>query len=409
MRLTYSLDEVGDTVGRWRTIVEQHRETLHQYCILPEESRMAPEISFATRLQILMAAYNQDYHCPAMDPAINIAAIAEGKEHVIFWGDPESIATLRAVMRKGETRVSNAALGTATLFSPNHAATHLPHASQRFEIGRTASIASMAGSVPTIALLLQAIDGFFGPCSTIYSTPRNRVGSARACPGAPIHRLHLRELRSSFWGFAPWYLMQDETVEWLDYREIYSDPKIVKRSLHEGGMLPLLSPIDVEYCRCLIQLNAPGAESRWFPSAPQAKVSSSWMVSSYLERQDVQMYNPIFIEQAPVGTEGSPLEESLARLQYVSCSCKIIRAPINTVSGAEQAILASAGFRLNSIAPHFPIPGNSLERLSLVGFWTRCDPKRAIAEPYYFSDLKDLSCLQEHEIINQARSRIGNV
>jgi hypothetical protein len=378
----------------WRDIILQVGfDSATQY-IPPEETCLNPAISLRVRLNILLRTYNHDYHTDAYDFERLASAVRDGWERISFWGDKESIDVLRDWLKKNheptERELYELSLGTGTILD----------AKEEFgegyaEMCRTGSICSSVIATGPILwdlvrLFEDSSDNNFAHYHTFSSVPRNRISSGDIRGGAAIHRLHVREIGSSFWGVAPWYVMQGGNLEVLDYRELYRRPADVTSAVSKTRNLYCSTEAEAAYLSALLKLNLEG-----IAELPKIRVENSlklpatrWYVRSPV-RPELAPYNPIFIQLDPCGAFAT-LQEADSYAESEGHSCITVFLPLDDPSIiAYPHLLGSLGYSLTAMSPPkeasdvLSSGSNIGRRIPCYGMWSRVHSGISLAKPYY--------------------------
>jgi len=348
--------------------------------IAPERARANPLVAIRARLAVLLATYRDDYHTDSFDLERLCRRVEDEEEAIAFWGEPAAVARLGGWLDSAsavpdDSELARLELGTATSidvgerFGPGHR-----------ELCRGGSVCRTVSSIgATLSSLLRffaadAHDDFH----TIVSTVRNRRSEPDVAGGAAIHRLYTREIKSSFWGFAPWYVMQGGVLELLDYREIYRDGDAVHAAILRGGPISLCDEDEANLVESLLELNLRPSALRPAVELGEAtgSATSGWRLEVG-EGDDLIAFNQVGVQPAP--EDGLPLVELLNTPLARAAACVVARLPLSAAHGADQALLRDHGFRLSAMSPP-----KGVRREPFVGFWSRPRSGLGVAEPYYF-------------------------
>jgi hypothetical protein len=349
--------------------------------IAPIEARTNPQTAIRARLAILLATYHDDYHTDSFDIERLSRAVEHGDEAIAFWGEPTSINRLRYWLASrsfapSARQLAELELGTATLLN----VTAEMGAGHR-ELCRGGSVCHTISAIgPIISSLLrpQAIVESNEDFHTVVSVVRNRRSVPGIAGGAAVHRLHTRELQSSFWGFAPWYVMQGGVLELLDYREIYRDSDAVRTAVAATPGVHLVDYSEASFVTDLLELNLAGIA----PSPPvvmstatQARMST-WRLVDHPHGELVG-YNHVTVLTVPAG--GLPLKELLSLPSTCSAACVVARIPLSADHIHDQVELGKHGFSLTAVSPPKLVESESL----FYGFWSRPRRDQKFVKPYY--------------------------
>jgi len=396
----------------WREIIEQAGvDPLTQY-VPPEEARVAPYLSVRARLSILLRAYSHDYHTDSFQFDRLARQVMDGTERISFWGDGDSVRVLRDwIERRQEptdSELDRLALGTATIldvqdeFGDGYA-----------EMCRTASrCRSVSATAPILFDLVQLLQDEevkgFAAHHTFLSVPRNRISTGTIRGGTAIHRVHVREIQSSFWGVAPWYIMQGGYLEVLDYRELHREPVGVVSEFRKISSIHCSTEGEKNYLTALMKLNlSDGVE---LPSV-QAEHSCGlhqvqWCVTA-CPTPELAAFNPIFIRPDP-GGRFSTLQEAISFAESMAHACLTVFLPLDDpMFAGHQRWLNDLGYRLAAMSPPKSfMAGSALSaakrtRTPCFGLWARPRHGAPLATPYYLDGRID--SFVEQQIIRYIR------
>ncbi|HKH47090.1 MAG TPA: hypothetical protein VKM72_20730 [Thermoanaerobaculia bacterium] len=385
MRLTFPLAHQAGRARRWRSLVEEHGFDPRRFCLAPAETRRAPRTAVRARLSTLLRTYAGDYHSDSYDVERLAAQVLSGTERILFWGEEESIAALRGWTRAGheptDAELDGLALGTATVLDVAH-----EFGEGHAEMCRTGSVCRSVPSTGPIlwdvlALLGEEPGGAFAGCHTFLSVPRNRRTTPQIRGGAAIHRFHVHDLGSSFWGVAPWYVMQGGFLEVLDYRELYRSPAAAAAQW-QGAELWLTAEPEAAFAAALLELNLCDAEApglRLLRPAPPRP--ARWRVCAAASPALVR-YQPGLVWPDAAGPFHS-LHGAVRDLEARGCACVTVCLPLEDPGWATyQQRLGRAGFHLAGLLAPRQAAG---ERRPCHGMWSRPRPGVSLAEPYYLA------------------------
>jgi hypothetical protein len=195
-------------VEGWRLLFEQSGFQPSTQYIAPGCAGRSPLTALRTRAGVLAGVYRGGYGFPEYDLERSASRVADGRERIAFWGDAKAIGTVRRWIETDYAPSQDEAvclpLGTATImdisedFSPRH-----------IEMCRTGSLCRQVAAIgPILAELLAILEPSsglsFARFPVVVALTRNCVSTATMLGGAAIHRMHVRHIRSSFWGVAPY-------------------------------------------------------------------------------------------------------------------------------------------------------------------------------------------------------------
>ncbi len=371
-----------------------------QECITPEEAASHPTLACRLRAVILNRTYSNDYHTDSVDIDRLARAVRQHRERILFWGDPGAIAVARDWFTRGESP------GEATLQSLNFGTASTLDAGDAYgegyaELSRTGSVcADVPASAPILAEVTQLLCGGapnFRSRHTFVAVPRNRRSSTTIRGGSAIHRLHVRVIRSSFWGVAPWYVMQGGFIEMLDYRELYRDPEAIAALHSHIRELWFDCPDSAAYALSFIALNfGRDACSTLTVSIapPHGSATTGWKVS-YLGPPNLRRFCPAIIR--PADSDATTFDALLD--EALSAAAVAVYVPLEEPGpAAVQHSLRQRGFQLTAVIPSKPA---GEERTPFTGVWSKTKPGIPWAEPYYLH-MPAEGC--EGAILNHLRS-----
>ena len=392
--LTHPIDFHNNRLSHWQDIISKAKFNPTTQYISPDESCLSPELSLRARLSILLRTYDDDYHTDSFDIKRLSDQIRAGRERILFWGDDYSIGVLRSWIKHGyqpkDSEFDNLNLGTGTLldvqdeFGEGYA-----------EMCRTGSICktvSAEGPIlwDLINLLCESSQTHFACHHTFLSVPRNRTSTREIRGGAAIHRLHVRSIESSFWGIAPWYVMQGGYLEALDYRELYRRPIDILHAFDEVKLLYASSQVDATFLEMMMKLNL-GDDIKLPPISilfNKLPTNIRWLVKGS-STPVLAPFNPIFIRPGatfPIST----LEDAISNSEESACIAVFV--PLEEISAVQfQDFLNGIGFSLTAMIPPKYLhcnqkSANSFNRRTpSYGIWVRPHSDLPVTKPYYLN------------------------
>lgn len=358
-------------------------------------TKLHPRSSAVVRNYILTQAYCNDYHTDATDLDGASTAIMSEQDQVVFWGNHEDIHQLNLYLTNNlvaEEELTKLRLGTVSLYLHDTF-----DSNGCLEIGRTGSTCKQLDSMLPTAWLLQNL--CYGnelpsqPYWKILATPRNRKTSKNIRGGAAIHRIHSRILKSTFWGLAPWYIMQGGYLELLDYREIYLQEDIIKKLeetavfLYSNTSSTLLLELST-YNKVNFKINQ--------LTFTKAAIQPLYVLHGS-NNLSLQAFNPCFINLSH-NDNGLTLTKAIDSELSLTSASSIVALPLVQDSISQQEILEKNGFVLTAIS----IRKIKFDNLQPVGLWSRINSDIILALPYYFDfihanneDLKLVNVLKQ--------------
>ena len=342
--------------------------------IHPNETRKHARAAVLVRLDVLRRVYCDDYHTNSYAIDLLAERVSRGDELIWFWGSAAEIAALRAYLAGGTAPVPAFAVGTVSVLPAEGIAG--PGTGELCRSGSMDRVLGVRG--PGVERIVDFMSGadWGRSYDSLFLTARNRASAPGVRGGEAVHRLHVHHVRSSFWGFAPWYVMQGGCVELLDLRECYRDPDDVARALAASEGWWLAEQDDADFVTSLCNLN--------FGFAPPVMVlrpiekSPIRMTSGAHLSPEIQPFNYAYLVADPSASVpfDAALDEASSRNPCSIVACIPMDRP-DTLS--PQAAIAERGFRLYGMLP--PRAG-ALPRRPL-GFWCRVRPDLDVAPPFY--------------------------
>jgi hypothetical protein len=354
--------------------------------VRPEETMAAPAVAVEARMRVLLKTYGGDYRTDSFDVERLAAQVRERKELIWFWGEGEQVGRLRASLR--ECRLPDSwlpSLGTVTVL--NAEAEFGPGYGELCRSGSTSS--EFSAKAPIMWRTLGYLNGrersLREAFHSLVLTPRNRPSSATVRGGEAIHRIHTHYVRSRFWGYAPWYVMQGGVIELTEFRESNRDPDDVRTALQSSPPWLFADNTEAEYAAALALISfgaavpvRVGAQAPF--RDPQARLTAP--PSAELERDN---HGTVTV------TAGGPLRftEALRRLDGLGVCCAVVHLPLTDPSTVyAQSLLRKRGYRLTAVLPPkrtwvMRDGRKSDVALEPVGIWSRPRPDLAVVAPYY--------------------------
>jgi len=374
----------------WEYLMEQYHFDSLKHLIQSSVSKLTPKSALLLRIQILLYTYNGDYHTDAFDMKRLVNAVESNFEKIFFWGADKDIERAKLILGSSQENVeeqlliANPILGTATLLESSKAKN-----GQLYELTRTGSISKSIHS--TIANIKELIELFKEESTKkynnqiVFSTPRNRTSNLEIRGGAAIQRQHVRELNSTFWGWAPWYTMQGDFLEILDYREIYKKPEHFIKWLNHLSTLYFYDADNVEFTLKMFRLNL--SDNCKIPDCkiqPIKDLNNYLWESTKVKSKSLIPFNPIFISKAINEKEGFPLESLIedAALANPACTCvELNLQDKNNVIIQEYLIKQKWVF----VGLRFYPSLNDYDQFEVKGSWVKIRKGSKLAKPYYLN------------------------
>jgi hypothetical protein len=340
-----------------------------------EEARVVPEASVRARADILKAVYGGDYRTD-IDALSRLAeSVRAGRERIFFWGEAEAIKRWRAACQHASSAAAPESevpeLGTASLLDRSTL-----FGAGVWELSRTGSVARRSeATVPNMIALAEHMvcQGERPGSHAIYSTPRTRALSDQAPSGVAVHRMHVRELRSTFLGVAPWYRMQGNVVEVLDFRALFPDRSRVERLVAQAPPAFLHARSGRAFFEAMLCAGKLAAHLLDDVGGSASGETIRFGAGFGLHPGENNL-QPLFV--SPVERDGATVHEALATLSDAP-SCTIFRVPLVATTGLAQAALEARGFSF--CAAELPYaPGSPW-----IGHWCRVTCRLPVMLPYY--------------------------
>lgn len=342
-----------------------------------KQTRQWPRAAVQARASVLKAVYGGDYHTDSFDVARLAGRVADGSERVWFWGDPEELRRIwnetAAGVERTVPRVGTVSVLDATAeFGAGH-----------LEMCRSGSLSAVAATPFSVLRVFEFLQGDLdgnGPVDAIILVPRARASRDGIRGGEAVNRLHREKIRSSFWGFAPWYVMQGGFLEILEYREVLRERRAVLSALKLGSLF-FCDESDRRYVEALLQHNLgnSGAQLVTLPSDGGTVEQSLAQLSD--SPPDLRRFNHVTLAAQRSGR--TPIGEALQLgADYASTVVRIDLA--DPASLGTQALLNKSGFTLTCFSPGKASRKGS--RREMWGYWSRPNPELSLAPPFYWRE-----------------------
>ncbi|WP_371483356.1 hypothetical protein [Kitasatospora sp. NBC_00315] len=354
--------------------------------VTPQESAASAAAAVETRMRVLLNTYRGDYRTDSFAVERLAEQVREYREQIWFWGGSPEIARLRDALRDGRLPTDwHPSLGTVTVlnaeaeFGPGHG-----------ELCRSGSTSAEFGAkAPIMWRTLGYLDGrersLRDAFHSLVLTPRNRPSTGTVRGGEAIHRIHTHHVRSRFWGYAPWYVMQGGVLELTEFRESNRDPQDVRAALGSTDTWHFADGAEAEFaaalCRISFDVEIP---VRVGPTGAARNLRSRLTVppSADLERDN---HGTVSLD------DDGPLsfDDALERLDRLSVCCAVAHVPLTDPAAVHaQSLLRERGFRLTAVLPpkHTWIVRDGLRQdvaTRPTGIWSRPRPDLPVVAPYY--------------------------
>ncbi|WP_437762651.1 hypothetical protein WMF27_45165 [Sorangium sp. So ce281] len=381
-------------------------------CVGPAETAQSPEVALKVRLRILLRAYRGDYHTDSFEFERLAAQVRSGREAIWFWGHKDEIARLRQLLREPTAEPPDLALGTVTVLS----------AEEEFGLGygelcRSGSVDPTLGAkAPIVSRTLNYLNGretwLRERYHTLILAPRNRPSTAEVRGGEAIHRIHTHYVRSCFWGFAPFYVMQGGVIEQTEFRESNRDPEEILGALRSTDPWVFADAREGAYAEAMALLNfGVRPPIKIVDAAQSASTTPSRLLLPPSESLIASNHGTVLLS-----SDGAPHAEALAahvaveRLMESGVCCSVVRMRLDDPTLAPfQAWLFARGFRLTAVVPpkRTWVVRDGLRRdlaFPPLGLWSRPRPDLAVVQPYYLD--QEAMSPDEAVVLEYVRDRL---
>lgn len=353
----------------------------------PSVSRELGRHAVIARLKILTQVYAGEYHTDSHDIDRLAEKLERYDEFIWFWGAVDAVDPLLHVTRTSEIP-DELALGTVSVINSSD------------DFGPGMGELCRSGSMSDIGLLPYAVKRIHDYVSgehrslanrfhTLCAVPRVRAATQAIRGGKSVNTIHRKYIRSRFWGFAPWYVMQGGILECLEYREVSRRIGDVRDGVVAHPDAYFFDPDDAVFVRSLMRLNLPDitldTHVTYGESDDAVRLRQRNHVPVSLREYNHLAFGPLSGQTTRSG--GLSLDE--IEPQRLSCACTVIIIDLGDPAHVGlQAALARRGYRLMSIQPprrtHIG-EGKAIQQLSTpaIGYWVKPGEKHPIAPPYY--------------------------
>jgi hypothetical protein len=382
----------------WQTLQELDSFDPAINIIRPSESSLHPRIAHCIRRDILFEVYRNDYHTDCLDDQRIAERISRGSEMLWFWGDAAEIAAARRCFAKQCQAPPRLELGTVTVLPAEGIAGR-----GTGEICRSGSLDNRLGARG--AGVERIVDFMSGAAwgneyASLMLTARNLASTPGVRGGEAVHRLHSHYVRSRFWGFAPWYVMQGGCLELLDLRECERDPNQTVSGFRASPDWWVPGPQEAEFIEALCRLNYGLCPRIRWPApagAPELRV----LVGEKLPG-DIQPFNCAYLI---VDADGDiELAHGLRLLSDRNPCCIVAGVPLDDPRAATmQSTLKSRSFELYGMLP--PRSAGRHSRRPM-GYWCRPRADLQVASPFYLG--RTDGNRDEERILVRARYLLGS-
>jgi hypothetical protein len=366
--------------------------------IRPSESSLHPRIAHRIRHDVLFEVYQNDYHTDCLDDKRIVERISRGSEKLWFWGDAGEIAAVRRCFAEQCEAPPRLALGTVTVLPAEGIAGR-----GTGEICRSGSLDARLGARG--AGVERIVDFMSGAAwgedyASLMLTARNRASAPGVRGGEAVHRLHSHYVRSRFWGFAPWYVMQGGCLELLDLRECERDPNQTLSGFRVSPDWWVPGADEADFIEAVCRLNY-GIRPRIRWAAPGGACEFRVRIGDKLP-DDIQPFNCAYM----IADADGEIEfaHGLRLLSDRNPCSIVVGVPLDDpCSSTMQRALKSRGFELYGMLP--PRTAGIHSRRP-IGYWCRLRGDLQVAAPFYLGRTDGNS--DESRILNRARYLLGS-
>ncbi len=348
--------------------------------IKPEQAAKLNERAVIARENILRRVYRGEYYTDSKDIPRLTVKVLEQKELIWFWGEEDQVVRL---INGQSDNFDNLSIGTVSVLD----------ASAEFGAG----VAEMcrSGSTSPVKIIPSAIDRILDFLTgrstkklldfhTLCLVPRTRTGTDNIRAGKSVNFLHREVLRSRFWGIAPWYVMQGNVIECLEYREINRDIEAVKNSLADN-VFYFSSETDANYFSSLVQLNFSGLDAtvNIVGDAASSDYSPTFRLRNSLPKELIR-YNHLFFDL--VSSDGNKAYTDVLDLvsilpEHIDAAVSVVAVDLTTAASLPlQYLLNKLEFNFLSI---IPAKKNKFNDSTTSGLWVKTHPGYQVVPPHY--------------------------
>jgi hypothetical protein len=376
--------------------------------LTPEITRLFPLRSIAIRLSILYRVYKDDYHTDSFDIDRLSKRIIDNNELIWFWGSQENMNYIQNYLSP-ETVQNQFLAGTVTAINVNKE--FGPGTAELCRSGSTDTI--VKGKLPilhrTLSYLTDKNSLLYKKFHTLCLVPRTRKSTEDIRGGEAVNTIHNKYLRSRFWGYAPWYVMQGGFLEFLEFREINRDVADVIQAIKLSSNWYIADDKEADVVRnlCILNFNLTPPlvnASNYFPN----RLVSIPYLHLKCSDEKIRLFNHETIICYPdENSESYDLidgDKFFSLLEATECSCKVVRLNLlDERSIFIQKILKHLGFKFSMMSPpkvSWVMKNDKYVDITLppYGYWSFPNPKYIIEPPFYFKYRRGSST--EEQLVN---------
>ncbi|GAB3988739.1 hypothetical protein GCM10029978_111930 [Actinoallomurus acanthiterrae] len=318
------------------------------------ETAQAAEVAVAVRKAVLLRVYAGDYHTDSFDVGHLAEQVRSGDEAIWFYGGDKEVARLREVMAASPDDLPELDLGTVSVlcaeteFGPGIG-----------ELCRSGSMdRSLGAKAPIMWRTLLYHTGAEPTLSNRYHTlmlvARNRPTTPDVRGGEALQRIHSRYVRSRFWGYLPFYVMQGGVLEQLEYRESNRDPDDVLRALEDSPPWHFADPVEGEFAAALAEVSL-GRRPRIVCDGPgPAEAEKRARYRLLMPRTaELAATNHAVVQPAGAGDPSAlALGAAVRRARDGGVCCVAVQLDVTDADTVPvQRRLSEQGFRLSAVIP----------------------------------------------------------
>lgn len=386
-------------------------------CIRPEELYSNPVNSLKLRAEILLNVYKGEYHTDSFNYERLSRNILNNKENIWFWGVAEEIEKARFILSKSsinEVDCRELCLGTVTMLSVEN-----EYGIGYKELCRSGSTDISLGAKAFI--LYRTLDYINDNGKNSYYSnhtqvlvPRNRKSTSTIRGGEAVNKIHSKYARSRFWGFSPWYLMQGNNIEILDFRECNKNPEHVKMAIESSDTWLFVNENEALFCKTLSELN--------FGIAPKIEVLNGYKINNKLGNranlimpEDEKLINANHITIAVDNKGKYEFDDALKNCEKASPCCLVVKLDLTDTNNLNvQKILIEKGYRLTNITPpkiiyNYTSRGTREIKINPFGYWSKPRKSEKLILPHYYKNpANDLESIIFEYLINYMCADFNN-
>jgi len=362
-----------------RAIYEESRHDAGFSCELtPVQTARFAERAVAMRLGILQRVYAGEYFTDSFDVPRLSERIRGSREFIWFWGRSQTVnAWLDAEVNDPAT----CELGTVSVIDSSD-----EFGAGMGEICRSGSMTPVPLKPYAVKRIIDFLSGaipvLHHAFHTLLLVPRVRAAAPGIRGGRSVNTIHRKYIRSRFWGFAPWYVMQGGFLECLEYREVNRSLSDVLRGIDTFSTIYLAHEDEREFVGALFAMNLPAqADAVSFATQPPGAARARFRRVGQAS-EAIRPYNHLAFELAD-GGDNSELLVTLdgidATLQDAACTVVSLDLSLPHTLGIQQA-LRDRGYRLTCIRPPRSV---GADKVPCRGSWARPNPRWRLVAPHY--------------------------